>query len=237
MLRHRALPAGRVATALSVLGADIATGESGLKYTWAATTLPSGATAPTFSANGTNAAKNTTATLSKAGIYGFTATITDSGSLSVTSSVSVPVAQALTTIVVSPVTVTVNPGATQQFTAESCDQFGSALATQPTLAWTTTVGTITAGGLFTAQNTPGRGMVMAGSGTIHGTSSVTVTNQGPTVAKPASATPKPATGGARRGVLLRQKILRQPELRRRLVPRRKPKINRQGSNSRKAPKK
>ena len=190
------------ATALSVLGADGDAGESSLTYTWTATTLPSGATAPAFSANGTNSAKNTTATLSKAGTYGFTVTITDSGGLSVASSVSVPVAQTLTTIAVSPAKSTVTPPATQQFTATGNDQFGSALATQPSFTWTTTVGTITEGGLFTPQNSPGRGTVTAGApggyplvgagrGTIHGTSSVTVTSHGPTVAKPASATPKP----------------------------------------------
>ena len=184
------------------MGADGDAGESSLKYTWAATTLPNGATAPAFSANGTNSAKNTTATLSKAGTYGFTVTITDSGGLSVASSVNVPVAQALATIAVSPAKATVTPPATQQFTATGNDQFGSALATQPSFAWTTTVGTITEGGLFTAQNSPGapggiplvgagRATITASSGTIHGTSSVTVTNHGPTVAKPASATPKP----------------------------------------------
>jgi polygalacturonase len=51
---------------LSVLGADD-NGESNLIYTWAATTVPSGAPTPTYSVNGTNAAKNTTVTV---GIFG-----------------------------------------------------------------------------------------------------------------------------------------------------------------------
>ena len=51
-------------TALSVLGADDA-GESNLSYTWATTGTPPAAV--NFSANGSNAAKNTTATFTKAG--------------------------------------------------------------------------------------------------------------------------------------------------------------------------
>ena len=51
-------------TALSVLGADTA-GESTINYTWSAT----GPGAVSFSANGTNAAKNTTATFTVAGAY------------------------------------------------------------------------------------------------------------------------------------------------------------------------
>ena len=85
--------AGATTTNLSVLGGDSG-GESALTYTWAAATLPSGASAPTFSINGTGAAMNTTATLTKAGTYGFTVTITDAVGLSITSSVSVTISQA-----------------------------------------------------------------------------------------------------------------------------------------------
>ena len=119
-------PVTGTTTVLSALGADVDTGEASLTYTWTATTVPSGATAPTFSVNGTNAAKSTTATFSKAGSYTFQVTITDPGSLSVTSSVDVTVNQTLTTIVVSPASVTLNTGATQQFTASAKDQFGNA---------------------------------------------------------------------------------------------------------------
>ena len=76
--------------ALSVLGADNA-GEANLLYTWAATGTPP---APVgFSANGTNAAKNTSATFSKAGAYSFTVTITNAAGLSATSNVNVTVNQ------------------------------------------------------------------------------------------------------------------------------------------------
>ena len=79
-------------TALSVLGADDA-GESNLTYTWATTGTPP---APvTFSDNGDNTAKNTTATFSQAGNYTFQVTITDVGGLTATSSVDVAVSQTL----------------------------------------------------------------------------------------------------------------------------------------------
>jgi hypothetical protein len=60
--------------ALSVLGADDA-GESNLTYTWSVTGKPAGATDPTFSTNGTNAAKSVSATFGKAGSYTLRATV------------------------------------------------------------------------------------------------------------------------------------------------------------------
>jgi hypothetical protein len=80
-------------TALSVLGADDG-GEGNLTYTWAVTAKPAGTADPTFSVNGTNAAKATTATFSGGGQYAFQVTIADAQGASVTSSVSVAVDQA-----------------------------------------------------------------------------------------------------------------------------------------------
>ena len=163
-------------TVLTTLGADADTAENTLIYTWSATTVPSGATAPTLSANGSNAAKNTTATFSKAGTYSFTVTIADPGNLTVTSSVNVTVAQTLTSIAVSPVTVSIGVSATQQFSAIAGDQFGFILATPPTFTWTTTVtgGAISSSGLFTAPATATNGNVTASSGAVSGNASVTV---------------------------------------------------------------
>ena len=128
-----------------MLGADVG-GESTLTYTWAATTPPSGAPAPTFSDNTDNTAKNTTATFSAAGTYDFTVTITDAVGLSVTSSVSVTVGQTLTSITLSPASASLDATATQQFTATGYDQFGAALQPQPTFTWTTSVGVISTAG-------------------------------------------------------------------------------------------
>ena len=140
-------------TTLAALGADDG-GEANLKYTWAATTLPTGATGPVFAVNGTNAAKNDTATFSHAGTYGFTVTIADASGLTTTSSVSVTVNQTLTSIAVTPATASLAAGGTQQFAAAD-GQFGVALTSPPTYAWTTSAGTSSTAGLLTAPTTGG----------------------------------------------------------------------------------
>jgi hypothetical protein len=188
-------PVTGVSTALSVLGADDA-GESSLTYTWA--TIP-GAPEPapvTFSANGTNAAKNTTATFSKAGTYSFEVTITDGAGLSVTSSVSATVDQTLTSISVSPATKTLNENQTQQFSALGYDQFGNAMASQPSFTWSKAfgVGSVSSQGLFTAPYGTGSASVTATSGSVSGSASITVANAAPTVAVAAAATPGTVTG-------------------------------------------
>ncbi len=181
------------ATNLSVLGADDQ-GEAALTYTWTATTLPAGAAAPTFNANGTNAAKNTTATFSKAGVYGFTVTIADAGGLTTTSSVNVTVSQTVTNIVVSPLTPTLARGGTQQFSATSTDQFGNAVSPAPTYVWSATGGSINSSGLYTAPSTLNTYTVTATVGSVSKSTTVTVVNTGPTITTPASANPSPVTG-------------------------------------------
>ena len=74
--------------ALSVLGADDG-GEANLSYTWSVAAAPAGAAPVTFSANGSNAAKNTTATFTQPGTYVLLATIQDASGLTTTSAVSV----------------------------------------------------------------------------------------------------------------------------------------------------
>jgi hypothetical protein len=161
-------------TRLSVLGADDG-GESHLTYTWKST----GPAAVTFSANGTNAAKNITATFHKAGAYTFVVTITDAGGLSVTSKVSVTVAQTLTSIVVTPASAKVQVGHRLQFKATAYDQFGTALATPPAFTWSVTGrGSITHGGLYTApRRAGGPYTITASAGGVKGTAKVTVVTQ------------------------------------------------------------
>jgi hypothetical protein len=181
-------------TVLSVLGADTA-GEANLVYTWAAT----GPAAVSFSANGSNAAKNTTATFNKAGSYGFTVTIKDAGNLTVTSSANVTVSQTVTTVAVSPATASVVVGQNQSFTASANDQFGSSM----TSAFTWAVsggGSISSAGLFTAGSAAGGPFtVTASSGGKSATASVTVTAS--TVVKPvvriktSANAVEPAAGG------------------------------------------
>ena len=189
-------PVTGTTTNLSVLGADD-DGESGLKYTWSTTGTPP---APvTFSVNGSNAAKNTTATFTKAGAYDFQVVIKEANNQSVTSQVSVTVDPTLTSIVIAPATATVPAGATQQFTAVARDQFGAPLTAQPIIAWSVSGGgTIDSTGLFSAAASPGGPFtVTALSGSTSGTATVTVdvpVDPPPTVETPASASPSPVPG-------------------------------------------
>jgi PKD repeat protein len=183
-------PATGATTVLSVLGTDDG-GEANLTYTWATTGTPPAAVA--FSPNGTNAAKNTTATFTKAGSYSFQVTIKDAGNLTVTSSVNVTVNQTLTTVTASPASASVATGAAQQFAAVAKDQFNANLTTQPAFSWTASGGgTISSSGLFTAGTTAGGPYtVTASSGGKSGTASVTVTAvvTAPTITtQPASVT-------------------------------------------------
>ena len=157
-------------TDLAVLGLDIDKTEGSLTYSWT-TTLPSGAAAPIFSDNGDNTAKNTTATFSAAGTYGFTVTITDPGGLTATSSVSVTVNQTLTTISVSG----------QPLLATAFDQFGNPLASQP--AFNAGLDTITDPLALDSNVTvlPAAGSPLTISGPISGAGALTVGNAGTVV--------------------------------------------------------
>src|SRR5262249_8334199 len=115
-------------TLLGVQGSDLG-GESNLTYTWSLTGSPP---APVlFSDNGTNSAKSTSATFSKAGSYDFLVTITDAGGLTATSNVSVDVSQTLTSIAINPPSANLSLGGSQTFTATALDQFGAPLSSQP----------------------------------------------------------------------------------------------------------
>jgi hypothetical protein len=136
------------AIALSVLGSDLL-GESSLTYTWSTTGTPPAAVS--FSPNDTNAAKNATATLSKAGDYYFQVTITNAAGLSTTSDVEVPVDQ-IPTLTISPPSVTLAAGAQQQFAVSAIDQFGDTVDTSG-VTWSVAgsdSGAITTSGLYTA---------------------------------------------------------------------------------------
>ena len=129
-------------TTLSVFGVNTASGadydadnDSNLTYTWAATMLPPGATAPAFtvagSENGTNAAKNATVTFTSAGAYWLTVTLENTvTNKSTTSSVAVTVAQTATIaegVAITPASASLHAGETLQFTATGVDQFGNDL--------------------------------------------------------------------------------------------------------------
>jgi hypothetical protein len=182
--------------ALSVLGSDPSGTESDLTYTWSVTgTPPAGVL---FSANATNAAKNTTVTFSQAGSYSFQVVLQNPAGLTATSNVTVQVNQTLSKINVAPLVASVGVNATQTFSASGLDQFNQAMAIAPTFAWTVSGGgSINSAGLFTAGTGAGGPFtVTAASGSKSGTANVTVTGSGnpPTVAVPASVNPSPVTG-------------------------------------------
>jgi alpha-L-arabinofuranosidase len=160
-------------TVLSVTATD-PSGNAGLIYTWATTGTPPAAV--TFSANGSNAASSTTATFSAAGSYSFQVTVSDPGGYIATSSVTVSVNQSLSSIKVSPATVTLAAEGQQQFTGVADDQFGNPMSTQPALSWSVSgSGTIGAtSGLYTAPNAAASATVKASSGAVSGTASITV---------------------------------------------------------------
>ena len=188
-------PVSGTSTALSALGADDG-GESNLTYTWATTGLPPAPVA--FSANGTNAAKVTTATFARAGAYNFLVTITDADGLSITSSVAVTVNQTLTS--------------NQRHSGECNAERERATSVRrhrlrpvrprpspPSRRFTwsdTGVGSVGASGLYTAPGSGGAGSatVTAAAGGVSAAAAVTVNNAAPTVASAASASPDPVTG-------------------------------------------
>ncbi len=91
---------------------------------------------------------------------------------------ALPGAPQLGSVVVTPATASVEPGATQQFAASARDQFGAPLAGQ-TFAWAVTpatLGTVGAGGVFTASASgSGSGTVTATAGTLSSSAVVKVT--------------------------------------------------------------
>ncbi len=167
--------------ALSVLGADTGGGESSLTYTWATTGTPPAPVA--FSANGTNAAKNTIATFTQPGSYTFQVTATDASGQSATSSVNVSVVPTLTTIAVSPSAANLVAGSSQQLSVQALDQFGNALASQSAFTWSATAGTVTPTGVYTAPSASGTAQVLASSGGVSGASSINITVPNPVAAQ------------------------------------------------------
>jgi len=149
-------------------------GEASLTYTWTVVTKPGTATTPTFSVNGTNAAKNCTVTFYQSGSYTLRVTAKDGGNLTATKDVTLTAAQTLSRITVSPASTTVRTRRTKQFTAVAYDQFNKTMTA--TFAWTVSGGgTISTSGLFTAGTVKGGPhTVTATTGGLSGTAQITV---------------------------------------------------------------
>ncbi len=134
-------------------------------FAWSSTSVPSTGAAATISARNDSA----TITFNRAGSYSFQL---QSGSQ--TARVRVAVAQTLTTIAVSPGTLSVNAGATAQFSAQGLDQFRQVLTQQPTFTWTASLGSVSSRGLFTAPASGTSATVTAAVGTVSARVSVTI---------------------------------------------------------------
>jgi alpha-L-arabinofuranosidase len=176
-------PVTAAMTNLSVLGAQGGT-DVGLTYTWTVTSIPAGALNPTLSINGTNAAKNTTATFFSTGNYTFLVTIKDTLGVTTASSVNVNVAPTATSLTVTPQTSIVGDNASKQFTAIVHDQFGNVMTPAPAITWTLqagSVGTITSGGLFSSPGVLGSATVIGTIGSASSTATITVDNQAASV--------------------------------------------------------
>lgn len=180
-------------TGASVLGASTA-GESTVLYTWSTVGTPP---APvTYSPNGTNAAKSTTATFTRAGTYQLAVNLTQGSTLAQKTGVTVTVGQVPTTLTISPTSKTLALNATQAFTVggTGTDQFGQSItALLPT--WSLIgAGTFSTAGFYTAPGVPGGPYtVQAVVGPRSVTAPVTVSNTPPTLSS-ITATPTTVTG-------------------------------------------
>jgi hypothetical protein len=132
-------------------------------------------TTPTYDANnGTNAGQSEVATVYGIGTYTFQVTITDPSNLSVTSSANATVTQVLTSVTVTPSTLSLPVDSTYQFAAGALDQFGGSISGQ-TFTWTVTGAnnSITQAGLLTLDGPKNRAQVAATDGSVAGTAIVT----------------------------------------------------------------
>jgi hypothetical protein len=175
-------------TALSVIGADDH-GETNLRYTWSADVAPADVAAPTFSDNGTNAGRNSTATFAGAGTYVLRVTVADASGLTATSTVTVVVTAVTTGLAITPAGHTMFTGESVQFSAKVVDQFGNVLDANPDVDWFVTDGTMNTAGRFTAPAAPGTVSVAATSGVLIGDVEITVLFQdvtGPSLVSAAS---------------------------------------------------
>ena len=168
-------PVTGTAATLSVIGDDDL-GESKLTYTWTSVGTPPAAV--TFSRNGSNLARTTTATFMKAGSYNFQVVVLDPLGVSTTANVALAVSQSVTRITTSPNGQGVAQGGSRQFVAAALDQFGEAMAA--TFDWSATGGTISSAGLLTAGMTPGNYQVTAIVGSVIGSAAYTVWPAAPT---------------------------------------------------------
>lgn len=161
------LSTGGTSSSISLVGRDQFKNVMPLptSLVWSATSTTAGAKA-TIQRSG----DQFTVTYNKAGDYQLKVT---SGKLSTAFSVSV--VPTLTKISVTPGVESTQAGARQQFTARGLDQFQNPLVRQPKFVWTSTAGTVTTSGLWSAPTQSTTAKVQATSGTVSAAMSIRVT--------------------------------------------------------------
>lgn len=129
-------------------------GEAQVRYTW---TVASGPAAVTFAANGSNAAKQTTAGFAAAGNYTLTVTAADAEGRSATRIVAVTVVQTAAGLSLPPGQVVVAADGRQRIPAWVVDQFGAPLASQVQVAWSLVAGSgsVNSSGIYSAGSASG----------------------------------------------------------------------------------
>lgn len=150
-------------------------GEPALTYSWSVTSGPGAAVG--FSPNGSNTAKNTTASFMTSGDYRIAVSVEDAQGLTATREVNLRVVQTASALEISPAVASITVGTGQSFVTTLRDQFNIPIASQPSsVTWTTSGGgSIDAAGLFSATTAGGPYDITATSGGISNTASVTVT--------------------------------------------------------------
>ncbi len=189
---------------LSCTATDPGYPEPSLIYTWS---LESGPAAVSYSANGTNAAKNSIVTFTRAGSYSFRCTVTDPASISGSGVTATrDLAQFLTAIQVCPAgstscpsSVTIKASEDQQFVANGMDQFGQSMPPLSGVVWTVTSGgSISAAGVFRSGEIGTSQTVTATASGISGSILVTSVSYDVTNAK---AYPVPYKASQGRGTI------------------------------------
>jgi hypothetical protein len=141
-------------TQLTTLASDPADPESALTYTWSVSSAPAGGSA-VFSPNGTNDAKQSTATFNRAGVYTLIVTVTDLSGKSAFAQINVTVSATATALTVAPSVTSVDAFAPFTFQANLLDQFSQPIPGQ-SAAWSVSGGgTISSTGVFNAGSAPG----------------------------------------------------------------------------------
>lgn len=154
--------------------ADDDGGENNLTYTWSISNGPG--TPVFFTINGTNGAKQSSVIFEALGDYQITVTVADAEGLQTSNSFDLRVLQEASGIEATPDFVSLTVGDQQAFSASVVDQFGGAMASQPSsYSWSASGGgTIDSNGLFTSSSAGGPFVISAQDNGLTGTASVTV---------------------------------------------------------------